>query len=90
MESVQRQFERTNNAMKKFSRPKMHIANLTHGIVNRKALTPALCELVEATLALQTTNTKILAAYLQRKPATIRTEFQRILTILGKYSSHSL
>ncbi|PTN12756.1 hypothetical protein [Nitrosomonas aestuarii] len=90
MKSVQRQFERTNNAIKKFSRPKMHITNLTRGIVNRKALTPALCELIEASLALQTTSTKVLAAYLQRKPARIRTEFQRILAILGKHSSHSL
>ncbi len=90
MGSDERQPERTEKARKKFSRPRIHIADVAGGIVNKKALTPALRELIEASLALQTTSTKVLAAYLQRSPATIRAEFQRILAILGKHSSHSL
>ncbi len=50
---------------------------------NKKLLTPVLRELLEASFILGTTNTKILAAYLKRSPATIRTEFQRILELLG-------
>ncbi|GJL76895.1 hypothetical protein [Nitrosomonas sp.] len=90
MGSVEQQPGRTKKARKKFSRPRMHIADVASGIVNKKALTPALRELVEASLALQTTSTKVLAAYLQRSPATIRAEFQRILAILGEHSNHSL
>lgn len=47
-----------------------------------KRLTPALYTLLEACLEMKTTNTKVLAAYLCRSPATIRTEFQRILTFM--------
>ncbi|MDP1558038.1 MAG: hypothetical protein Q8K59_03780 [Nitrosomonas sp.] len=53
-------------------------------IDHKKVLTPALRELIEASLALQTTNPRILAARLKRSPATVRTEFQRILAVLGK------
>ena len=60
------------------------------GMDNRHVLTPALCELLEASLILQTTSTKVLAAHLHRSPATIRAEFQRILTILGNHDRHSV
>jgi hypothetical protein len=46
-------------------------------------LTPALRKLMEACLILKTTDAKTLAAYLHRSPATIRTEFQRILAIMN-------
>ena len=60
-------------------RAKMHAAEVD----NKNVLTPALRKLVEASFILGTTNTKILSAYLKRSPATIRTEFQRILALLG-------
>lgn len=46
-------------------------------------LTPALCKLIETCFILKTTDAKTLAIYLHRSPATIRTEFQRILVILN-------
>lgn len=52
-------------------------------------LTPTLCKLMETCIALKTTNTKTLAAHLNRSPATIRTEFQRILTIMGVHCRYS-
>jgi hypothetical protein len=64
-------------------RTKMHVSCLAESIDNKNALTPALRELLEASITLQTTSTKILAAYLKRSPTTIRKEFQQILTILG-------
>ena len=64
-------------------RTKMHVSCLAESIDNKNALTPALRELLEASINLQTTSTKILAAYLKHSPATIRKEFQQILTILG-------
>lgn len=64
-------------------RAKMHAAHLIEAIDNNKALTPSLHQLLEASLVLETTNSKILAAHLKRPPATIRSEFQRICTILG-------
>ena len=66
-------------------RTKMHISCLVKDIDNKNALTPSLRKLLESSLTLQTTSTKILAAYLHRSPATIRAEFQRILSILGNY-----
>lgn len=47
-----------------------------------KRLTPALYTLLETCLEMRTTNTKVLAARLCRSPATIRTEFQRILSFM--------
>ena len=64
-------------------RAKMHAAHLIESMDGKKMLTPALHRLLEASLILETTNTKILAAYLQQSPAIIRNEFQRICTILG-------
>lgn len=49
---------------------------------NNNKLSPALIKLLETCLRLKTTEAKILAAHLNRSPATIRTEFQRILFIL--------
>lgn len=64
-------------------RAKMHAARLIEAMDDKKMLPPSLHRLLEASLMLETTNTKILAAYLQRSPAIIRHEFQRICTILG-------
>lgn len=46
-------------------------------------LPPSLHQLLEASLVLETTDSKILAVYLKRSPATIRNDFQKIRTILG-------
>ena len=70
-------------------RAKMHAACLIEDMDNKNALSPSLRELLEASLTLQTISTKILAAHLHRSPATIRTEFQRILAILGEHNKHS-
>ena len=65
-------------------RAKMQAASFINAIDDKKALTPALHNLLEASLVLQTTSSKILAGYLKRTPAAIRMEFQRIGTILGE------
>lgn len=52
-------------------------------IDSKKTLTPALRSLLEASLILETTSTKILSAYLKRSPSTIRAEYQQILMLLG-------
>ena len=70
-------------------RVQMHASCLIEDMDNKNALTPALRELLEASLTLQTTSTKIIAAHLHRSPATIRSEFQRILAILGEHSRYS-
>ena len=54
-----------------------------------KPLTPALFKLVKACVILKTTNAKTLAGHLNRSPATVRTEFQRILSILDTHSRFS-
>lgn len=64
-------------------RAKMHAACLIESIDSNKVLPPPLHRLLEASLVLETTDSKILALYLKRSPATIRNEFQRIRTILG-------
>ena len=63
-------------------RAKMHAAYLIEAVDNNKALTPSLHRLLEASLVLETTDSKILAAYLKQPLATIHSEFQRIHTIL--------
>ena len=70
-------------------RAKMHASCLMEGLDNKNVLTPALRELLEVSLILQTTSAKVLAAHLHRSPAIIRAEFQRILTILGDNDRHS-
>ena len=71
-------------------RAKMHVSCLVEDLDNKKALTPSLRNLLETSLILQTTSSKVLAVYLNRSPATIRADFQRILSILGNYDSRSL
>lgn len=56
---------------------------------NETPLTPALHKLMEACLILKTTDAKTLAAYLDRSPATVRTEFQRILAILNVHCRYA-
>lgn len=56
---------------------------------SKKPLTPALRKLMETCITLKTTNTKMLAAHLNRSPATIRTEFQRILEIMNVHCRYS-
>lgn len=70
-------------------RAKMHASCLMENLNNKNLLTPALRELLEASLILQTTDAKVLAAHLHRSPAIIRADFQRILTILGDNDRHS-
>ena len=70
-------------------RAKMHAACFIDAIDDKNALPPALHQLLEASLVLETTNSKILAAYLKRPPAAIRAEFQRIRTILGENQGYS-
>lgn len=69
-------------------RAKMHISYLIDDLGIKNEMTPALRELLEASLVLQTTSTKILAGYLKRSPATIRSEFLRILSILGEHGRY--
>lgn len=56
---------------------------------SKTPLTPALHKLMETCIALKTTNAKTLAAHLNRSPATIRTEFQRILAIMDVHCRYS-
>ncbi len=70
-------------------RARMHASCLVEDLDDKKTLTPSLLKLLEISLILQTTNTKILAAYLHRPLVTIRADFQRILSILGNYGSRS-
>lgn len=70
-------------------RAKMHVSCLVKDLDDKKALTPSLRKLLETSLILQTTSTKVLAAYLKLSPAIIRAEFQQILSILGNYDSRS-
>ncbi len=55
----------------------------------KKPFTPALRKLMETCITLKTTNAKTVAAYLDRSPATIRTEFQRILEIMNVHCRYS-
>lgn len=56
---------------------------------SKNPLTPALRKLMKTCLILKTTDAKILAAYLDRSPATIRTEFQRILAIMNVHCRYA-
>lgn len=55
----------------------------------KNPLTPALRKLMETCLTLKTTDSKTLAAHLDRSPATIRTEFQRILAIMNVHCRYA-
>lgn len=70
-------------------RAKMHAARLIDAIDDKKVISPALHQLLEASLFLETTDSKILAAYLKRSPVGIRAEFQRFRSILGEYQRNS-
>ncbi len=85
----QQKTNRKINEIGQLRRAKMHVSCLVEDLNDKKALTPSLRKLLETSLVLQTTSTKVLAAYLNRSPATIRANFQRILSILGDYGSHS-
>jgi DNA-binding NarL/FixJ family response regulator len=52
-------------------------------------LTPALNKLLKTCMLLKTTDTKSLAYYLNRSPATIRNEFQHILKIMGVHCRYA-
>jgi hypothetical protein len=65
-------------------RAKMHAARLIESIDGYNTLPPSLQRLVEACFVLETTDSRILAAYLKQKPAVIRMDFQKICTILGE------
>ncbi|WP_394753097.1 hypothetical protein [Crenothrix sp.] len=56
---------------------------------NNNPLTPALCRVMEACVSLKTTETKIIADHLNRSPATIRNEFQRILVLMNVHSRYA-
>ena len=66
-------------------RIKIHAARLIDSINDNKSITPALHHLIEACLVLGATDSKILSAYLKQSPVIIRSELQRIPTILGTY-----
>ena len=53
-----------------------------------KRLSPPYYTLLEASQEKGTTSTKILARYLDRSPATVRTQFQRIMEFLDVSSRY--
>jgi len=65
-------------------RAKMHAACLIDSIDGYKALPQGLQRLVEACFVLETTDSRVLAAYLKQTPAMIRTDFQKICVLLGQ------
>jgi len=90
----ERQTDTTNTSSGKRSGPfyesgqmrraKMHAARLIDSIDGYKALPRGLQRLVEACFVLETTDSRILAAYLKQTPAMVRMDFQRICTLLGQ------
>lgn len=72
-------------------RAKLHAARLIDVIDSKKVISRSstLHQLLEASLFLGTTDSKILAAHLKRSPAIVRAEFQRVRTILGEYQTNS-
>jgi hypothetical protein len=60
------------------------VANLNGGqIMYENPLTPALSKLMMACQTLKTTEAKVLAAHLNKSPATVRTEFQRAMALMN-------
>jgi len=55
----------------------------------KSPLTPALLELLQACVDLDSTETKVLAENLYKAPATIRTQFEHILGILDVHNRHA-
>lgn len=84
-----REDNRPFHSIGQLRRAKMHAACLIESIDSNKVLPPTLNRLLEASLVLETTDSKTLAVYLKRSPATIRKEFQRIRSILGAYQEFS-
>jgi len=71
-------------------RAKMRMSYSVDNLDIKNKMPSALRELLEASLILQTTSTRILAGYLKRSPATIRAEFLRIIAILGSTAHISM
>lgn len=65
-------------------RAKMHAARLISDFDNRKILPPSLLQLLEASIILETTDSKVLATLLKRKPAAIRADLQKICHLLAE------
>lgn len=65
-------------------RARMHVARLIGDFDNKKILSPSLLQLLEASIILETTDSKVLATLLKRKPAAIRTDLQKICHLLAE------
>ena len=65
-------------------RARMHAARLICDFDNRKIIPSSLLQLLEACILLGTTNSKILADRLKRKPAAIRADLQKICHLLAE------
>ncbi|UJP06035.1 MAG: hypothetical protein LZF61_03405 [Nitrosomonas sp.] len=70
-------------------RAKMHAARLIEALDDKKVLTPSLHQLLEASIILETTDSRILAAWLKRTPAMVRADFQKICTSLTSHHTFS-
>ncbi|MES2547012.1 MAG: DNA-binding response regulator [Pseudomonadota bacterium] len=57
--------------------------------MNNNPLTPALSKLMQTCLYLKTTDAKVIAQYLNKSPATIRTEFQRTMDLLDVHCRYA-
>lgn len=65
-------------------RAKMHVARLIGNFDNKKILSPLLLQLLETSIILETTDSKVLATRLKRKPAAIRADLQKICHLLAE------
>ncbi|PSJ18123.1 hypothetical protein [Nitrosomonas supralitoralis] len=70
-------------------RAKMHASRFIEALDIKRLLTPSMYQLLEASLILESTNTRVLAFYLKRTPANIRKEFEKICATLGRYEEFS-
>ncbi|SCX18546.1 hypothetical protein SAMN05216379_11268 [Nitrosomonas eutropha] len=59
-------------------RAKMHVAHLISHFGSKENLPPALLQLLETSIILKTTDSKVLAHQLKRKQATIHADLQKI------------
>ncbi len=66
-------------------RAKMHAAQLIEVLDDKKVLTPSLYRLLETSIILETTDSKILAGWLKRTPAAVRSDLQKICVSLANY-----
>ncbi len=67
-------------------RAKMHAARMIEVLDDKKVLTPSLYQLLETSIILETTDSKILAGWLKRTPAAVRSDLQKICVSLANYS----